>query len=152
MNKWTDFCRACACCQHRFPDLLGWYESFSYRWRRNGGRSCEFPQARSATTSRFLHQIGDYTTWMTSTWVIPISEWIPRDYWMIYSPGFLKDILLQVLCFATWEHSLNNNARVSVSNSLQCRPFSLGLSLPYDIGWPICERLATVNAYVIILP
>jgi hypothetical protein len=68
------------------------------------------------------------------------------------SKRLFKDILLQVLCFATWRNSLNNNARVSVSDSLQCGPFSLGLSLPYNIGRPVCECLATVNAYVIVLP
>jgi hypothetical protein len=70
---------------------------------------------------------------------------------MTYSSQFLIEVLLKLSCIASRRNPLRNKFHVSIYLLEHC-VLCLGLSLPDNIGEPVCQSFTLVNPDVRVLP
>ena len=70
---------------------------------------------------------------------------------MTYSSQFLIEVLLKLSCIASRRNPLCNEFRVSIYFLEHC-VLRLGLSLPDNIGEPVCQSFTSVDPNVHVLP
>ncbi len=70
---------------------------------------------------------------------------------MTYSSQFLIEVLLKLLCITSRRNPLRNEFRVGIY-FLEHRVLRLGLSLPDNIGEPVCQGFTSVDPDVHVLP